>query len=192
MRRRIGIALALVIAFSATTAFSMESEKYLGNKLRTVLERVDNSYIEKNKTQLIHSHRKAFAELGEFLAKKYPDLQIDLHAWLETNYGKHLDEIVRDDKEQRVTLDALLALDRQEPMFRCRYIAYIDDKYPSLFGETACFLRDNYPSALREVLRMTLRMTSNVTPCAYVSPETSGHHTSGGEPNRGGLSEGRP
>jgi hypothetical protein len=192
MKRRIGIALALAITMSTTIAFTMESEKYLGNKLRRVVEGVDNSYVEKNKKQLVERHRKAFAELGEHLSKKYPNISLDLNAWIESHYGQELDGMSRDEKDKRITLDALLVLDRQEPMFRCRYISYINEKYPGLFGETACFLRDNYPSALREVLRMTLRMTSHVTPCAYVSPEGSGPDVSENEVRRGEMPEGRP
>jgi hypothetical protein len=192
MRIRTGIALALVIALFTPLAFSMESERYLGNKLHYVLERVDNAYIEKNKTRLVQRHRKAFSELNEFLIKKYPDLEVDLNAWLETNYGEDIDRTLLDEKHGGFTLEALLALDRQEPLFRRRCIAYITEKYPRLFGETACFLRDHYPSALQEVLRMTLRMTSHVKPCAYISREDTGPEIKGPEGGQGLPSEGNP
>jgi len=182
MRRRAGFALILGFVLLSPLCHAIESETYLGNKLRYVIERVDNTYIEKNKNDLVTRHRKALEKQGEFLAKKYPSLGSDLETWLEKDYGEAVQRIRNaqgPEKGDKVSFDMLLVLDREDPLFRRRLIAHLTDLYPTLFGDMACFLRDNYPSALREVLRMTFRMTSHVSPCALAST---------GEPESGDTS----
>lgn len=159
----VGAALAL----SALPCVPEESSCYLGNKLEFVLQHVDRDYVEHNKKNLGTRYKKAFRDLADHLTKQYPTLQADLALWLHENYAAELEPMNNQELEKRrFTFDTLLALDQQTEGFRGRLLTHVRTTYPRLLGEIACFLRDKHPAALREVLRMTLRMTSHVKPCS--------------------------
>jgi hypothetical protein len=142
-----------------------ESSRYLGRKLEYVLQHVDNRYVERNKEELTTRHRKAFRDLRDHLLKNYPTLEMDLLQWLNEHYAAHVAEIPETDpKQKKHTLDVLLTIDRDDPRFRGKLLAYLEERYPRLYGDIACFLRDKHPACLREVLRLTFRMTSHVKP----------------------------
>lgn len=160
--RGVILIVAAGCALQAALGSTEESAGYLGKKLEYVLENVDNAYIEQCKKKLATRHRKAFQKLGEHLEKKYPDLEVDLFQWIEEEYGTSVKETEETRDEKYVLLETLLTLDREHQEFRESCIAHLRSMYPNLFGDIACFLRDNHLAALREVLHATLRMTSHV------------------------------
>jgi hypothetical protein len=166
---RFPLAVVLILGFLPTFALAQESEDYLGNKLEYVLTNVDNDYLRSKRQEFAERHKKALRKLGEFLIKQHPDMNFDVNAWLESHYAEDLRELQAADPEQPVhTADILIALDRQHEEFRSRFLSFLKTRYPGLFGEVAGYLRDNQLGLLREVLRMTLRMTSNVEPVTTI------------------------
>jgi len=150
-------------------ADGQESADYLGTKLEYVLTNVDNAYLEANKVQFAESHKKAFRDLGEHLIKKYPNISYEVTVWLESRYAESLRKLDGEDTEKHpITAEVFIVLDREHEEFRGQFLSFIRTKYPGFFGEVACYLRDNHLRLLREVLRMTLRMTSNVEPCTTI------------------------
>lgn len=188
MKKR-GITVLFLLGFALWPVLSdaQESSGYLGKKLEYVLENVDNTYVEENRENFATNHRKAFQKLGEHLQKKYPDLQLELGRWIEKYYGPTLKEIKAASEEEHFLVDLLLGIDAQHPDFRRRCISHLRERYPNLFGDIACFLRDNHLATLREVLRATLRMTSHVPSCPIADDEdlenTASQEDSGAEPS---------
>jgi hypothetical protein len=166
---RFSLAVVLILGFLPISALAQESEDYLGNKLEYVLTNVDNDYLQNKRHEFAERHKKALRKLGEFLIKQHPNISFDVNAWLESHYADDLRKLQAADPEHPVhTADVLIKLDRQHEEFRSRFISFLKTRYPGLFGEVAGYLRDNQLGLLREVLRMTLRMTSNVEPVTTI------------------------
>lgn len=163
------LAMVLIMGFLPVPLSAEESEGYLGQKLEYVLTNVDNDYLQSKRQEFAERHKKAFRKLGEFLIKQHPDISFDVNAWLETHYADSLRELQAADPEHPAhTADILIALDRQHEEFRGSFLSFLKSRYPGIFEQVACFLRDNHLGLLREVLRMTLRMTSNVEPVTTI------------------------
>jgi len=163
--RSVALGTLVGLLLQSFVATGQESTSYLGRKLEYVLANVDNEYVEQHKAELAERHRKAFQKLGEYLERDYPNLEADLVLWLEENYPGSLREYPRESEEGNLSIDVFLWMDRRHEGFRRKLLSDLESRYPGLFGNIACFLRDNHLPTLREVLRVTLRMTSNVPSC---------------------------
>lgn len=171
---RIGGAACGLLCLAASWCPAEESSCYLGRKLEFVLRNVDSGYVQRSKEDLATRHKKAFQHLGNHLVRKYPSIETDMVEWLGEHYGAEVAKVQRRLEQKQITFDTLLALDRSDDHFRSRFLAHLTTAYPELYGEIACYLRDSYPSALREVLRMTLRMTSHVKPTSVTAQGSAG------------------
>jgi len=159
----------LILGILPECAVAEESEGYLGQKLEYVLTNVDNDYLQKKRPEFAEHYKKAFRKLGEYLVKQHPNISFDVNAWLETHYAESLREMNAGDADHpAITADVLIALDKKHEEFRHRFLSFLKTRYPGIFGEVARYLRDNHLGLLREVLRMTLRMTSNVEPVTTI------------------------
>lgn len=157
------------VALVAASGRAEESSSYLGRKLEFVLRNLDNGYVERNRKDFSTRYRKAFEDLGDHLAKRYPTLERDLIQWLEQHYASEMRRADSTADGKHLPFDVILAIDRGNEDFRGELLAHIRADFPALLGEIACFLRDHYPNLLSEVLRMTLRMTSTVRSAAQAA-----------------------
>ncbi len=158
----LGLLVILLVVLSYSRVNGENTETYLGKKIRAVIKDGNVSYLEKKGPKFIKKHRRVLVKLLGHLSKEYPDLEKDFSQLLRDNYSSDFAECDEGKESRTLNLESLIGLLKKHSDFRTSLLKFIDDKYPSILGEIGCYLRDEDAGALGEILRITIRMTSNV------------------------------